>query len=368
MMLAPFGRRWSRRTFLASCSLLRLPAAPNKEALLPSEVQRYADPSTEFVVSRLTNPEHSSHLPEYYGRFISRRRTFLVYASDRTGSQQVFQMDLKSGQNRLLTEAAHLDPYSISLFPDERSLAYFDGPGLHQFWFRNSRTRRIYEVPSGYEHTGAFSMSADGKRAALVEKGGDRSRLRLIDLDSGGGSTVFETDGLVRSPMPRPNAQSILFQGADEAWSIIDYSGRNKRRLETAPGRCSPAVWSPDGKTVLYINVPPASGALNTLREFLVTENRDQLIAKTTQFVRFAPNRNASVFVCASGSKATPFISLMLRIGRELTLCEHRASDPSRITTVFSPDSNWIFFESDREGKPAIYSMAVNQLVEQTDS
>src|SRR5262245_22122484 len=66
MMLAPFGRSWSRRSFLVSCSLLRLPAASTKESLLPSEMVRYADPSTEFVVNRLTSPKYSSHLPEYY--------------------------------------------------------------------------------------------------------------------------------------------------------------------------------------------------------------------------------------------------------------------------------------------------------------
>jgi oligogalacturonide lyase len=277
-------------------------------------------------------------------------------------------MDLKTGENRLLTEAAALDPSSLSLFPDERSFVYFDGPALYRQTLENDRVRRIYQVPTGYEHGAALAMSTDGKRAALVEKSGGRSRLRLVNLDNGDASTIIESEGLLRNPIPRPNAQSILYQNPDDAWWIVDYNGRNMRRLETAPGRCGQALWSPDGRTVLYLNIPAAARELNTLREFLVADNRDLLIAKTTQFVRFAPNRNASVFVCASGSKASPFITLMLRMGRELTLCEHRASDPSRITTVFSPDSRWIFFESDRHGKPAIYAMAVSDLVEQTDS
>lgn len=362
------GMVCSRRAFLASCSLLPLSAESRKRPVFPSEVKRYADPSTELIVSRLTDPAHTSRLPAYFCRFISRRRTFLIYSSDRGGSLQVFRMDLKSGENRLLTEAAELDPSSISLFPDERSIAFLDGRWLHRLWLDRDRTREIYEVPDGYEHPGSFSMSSDGKRATLVEMKGGRSRLRLVDLSNGKASTVFESDGTLRNPVLRPNASSILFQGGDDAWWIIDYNGRNSRRLETAPGRCAQALWSPDGRTVLYLNIPPVSRELNSLREFLVTDNRDQLIAKTTQFVRFAQNRNASVFVCASGSKASPYIMLLLRVGRELTLCEHRASDPSRITTAFSPDSRWIFFESDGEGKSAIYAMAVNDLVEQTES
>ena len=101
---------------------------------------------------------------------------------------------------------------------------------------------------------------------------------------------------------------------------------------------------------MLYLNIPRFPRELNTLREIIVTTNRDHLIAKTTQFVRFSRNRNASVFVCASGAKASPYIMFLLRVGRELTLCEHRASDASHVTTAFSPDSRWIFFESDGEG------------------
>jgi len=33
---------------------------------------------------------------------------------------------------------------------------------------------------------------------------------------------------------------------------------------------------------------------------------------------------------------------------------------------VFSPNSQHVYFVSDREGKPAIYSVAVEKLVEET--
>ncbi|MCW5983440.1 MAG: PD40 domain-containing protein [Bryobacteraceae bacterium] len=367
LLRAPDGRCWSRRAFLLSCSAPALAAAPPKNSVFPSEVVRYADPSTEFIVHRFTDPANSCRLPEYYCRFVSRNRSFLVYASDRTGAQQIFQMDLKTGQNRLLTEAARLDPASVTLFPDERSVAYFDGSSLNRLWLNNRRVRRLYDVANGFEHAGAFALSADGRRAVLVEKSGDRSRLRLINVAAASAVTVYESNGLLRNPLPRPNGATILFQGSDDAWWLIDFDGRNNRRLETAPGRCVQALWSPDGRTILYLNVPSVPRELHTLREFTLAENRDRLVARTTQFVRFSQNRNASVFVCASGAKASPYIMLLLRVGRELTLCEHRASDPSRITAAFSPDSRWIFFESDRDGKPAIYGMPVTQLVEQTE-
>ena len=35
---------------------------------------------------------------------------------------------------------------------------------------------------------------------------------------------------------------------------------------------------------------------------------------------------------------------------------------------MFSPDSQRIYFQSDRDGKPAIYGMHVDKLVEKTDT
>ena len=58
----------------------------------------------------------------------------------------------------------------------------------------------------------------------------------------------------------------------------------------------------------------------------------------------------------------------MRAVKRELTLCEHRASDPRMVAPVFSPNSQSVFFGSDQHGKPAIYSMAVEKLVSETDS
>ena len=41
--------------------------------MFASETVRYIDPATEFPVLRLTDPSHTSLLPYYYGRAISRR-------------------------------------------------------------------------------------------------------------------------------------------------------------------------------------------------------------------------------------------------------------------------------------------------------
>ena len=50
----------------------------------------------------------------------------------------------------------------------------------------------------------------------------------------------------------------------------------------------------------------------------------------------------------------------------ERTLCEHKASNPEWVAPVFSPDSQRIYFQSDRHGKPALYEVRVGRFVEET--
>ena len=73
--------------------------------------------------------------------------------------------------------------------------------------------------------------------------------------------------------------------------------------------------------------------------------------------------------MAASGSVASPYILILVRsVARELTLCEHRASDASMVNPAFTPDSRNVLFVSDRHGKPAIYMMSVARFVEETSA
>ena len=149
---------------------------------------------------------------------------------------------------------------------------------------------------------------------------------------------------------------------------LANYDAAQDYRLRLADGETGPAEWSPDGRTVLYLNYPAERGKLHNLREFTPDTNEDKMLAPTTQFVAFGPNADATVFVGASGSKASPHVLLLVRaVQRELTLAEHRSSDPAMGAPVFSPNSQRVFFSSDQRGRPAIYTMSVERLVEETE-
>jgi oligogalacturonide lyase len=113
--------------------------------------------------------------------------------------------------------------------------------------------------------------------------------------------------------------------------------------------------------------VPKNDVFISEVREVKPEEGKERCVSKTSQFAAFSPNEDDSVFVGASRSKAQPNIILLLRSAqRELTLCEHHSSNPMDVRPAFSPDSRRVYFQSNREGKPAIYSVNVEQLVEPT--
>lgn len=358
----------TRRVFLSLIPGAHLVHGVERFANLPSEIKRYADPATEFSVLRLTDPSHNSFLPAYYGRAISRRGNFLLYSSDRTGTIHAYRMDLKTGQSRQITALEGLAPSSVTLAGDERNAFLMAGRAVYQVNLPNLREHQIYGIPEGYEPGTGFSVSEDGMYAALVEKRSANFRLRLINVVKDSAMTVIEASEEISDPVIRPKRAGILYRSASREIHVINFDGAQNQRLHLASGGLGPALWSQDGRTVDYLNFPEDRKQLNNIREYTPDANEDRVVAATTQFVHFGRNADSSVFVGASGSKASPYVLLLVRaVKRELTLCEHKASDPRQVAPVFAPNSQRVFFQTDRHGKWAIYSMALEKFVEETE-
>jgi oligogalacturonide lyase len=351
----------SRRWFLFSLPVAAL-ASRGTTAVFPAA--SHADAATDLPVVRLTNPEFSSFLPPPYAYAIARRGNFLLYASDATGRMETYRLDIKKGESRQLTEAESLR--GLTMLPDERGFLYIDGDRLMAATISSLTPRELYQAGEGSEVRPGIGVSVDGLYAAVVERKGALERLQLVNLRTGQVTLLAEAGEPMGDPQPRPKRASVLYRRGADFW-LANYDGRQDYRLRIAPGEIGPAQWSPDGRTLLYLNYPSEAGKLHNIREFVPDTNEDHPVADTTQYVGFRSNADASMFVGASGSKASPYILVLARkVNRELTLCEHRASDPAMVAPIFSANSQQIFFTSDMHGKPAIYQMDVARMVEQT--
>jgi oligogalacturonide lyase len=356
-----------RRLCLSALAVSRLFAQGRKGEILPSDAERYSDPLTELEVYRLTKPEYTSTLTAYYNRGIAHNSSWMLCGSDRTGSPQGFRLDLKSGEMRQMTEREGLDPSTLTLAPDNRSFCYLAGRSVYITMVANLKERELYEVPEGWEAAGGMSVGPDGTHVTLVERRGETSRLRMVTLAHGAARTVMEAGFAMSAPMARPMRAQILYRQGSEGLWMVNADGTQNHQLKLAAGGIGTPNWSSDGKTVLYLNFPEDRTQLNNLREFTPDTGVDKMIGKTSQFAAFGANRDASVFVGASRNTSRAVL-LLLRAGhRERTMCEHKASNAEAVAPLFSPDSQRIYFQSDRHGKAAIYSMHVEKLVEKTE-
>ncbi len=329
-----------------------------KGQILPQagEFVRFADPTTETSVVRLTSPAYANVLPSPTNRFVSLKPRFLLCSSDRNGPMAPFQIDLRTGAMRQICETAKLDPVSLCLDAQGRSVYFLDGGSLQ-------------EIVLGGKH-GAKTMTEDISAFAIGQSPSELFTIRRGQLEQAGpnGTTVLaeQADGPC---VVRPGEGGCLFarrpSGPErELWYAPVASPRKPGCV--ARGLVSNPCWSADGQSVLFLRQTPVNDVLiSEVREVRPEEGKERAVSKTSQFAVFSPNGNDSVFVGASGSKAQPNIILLLSsTQRELTLCEHRSSNAADVRPVFSPDSRRVYFQSDREGKLAIYSVNVELLVE----
>lgn len=362
------GRNFSRRGFLFStAAAAQLAAQQKKTGSFPSEVKRYEDPTTELDVYRLTDPGHSSTLPAYYNRAIAHNSGSMIFCCDRSGTPQAHRMDLKTGETRELTDANDLDGSSLTLTPDNRWFCYFAGRQLFMSTLAG-HVKPLYRVADGWERCPGLTVGPDGTHATFAERQGDKSRLMMVALVQGAARSVVEVPFGMSHPIPRPMRAQVLFRQGDEALWMVNSDGTQKRQLKLAPGKVGPANWAADGKSLLYLSFPADPRQITTIRECVPDTNSDTLVAKTSQYAHFAFNQPDTVFAGACRSAASPTILIMLRsTKRELTMCEHKASHPDMTAPRFSLDSQRLYFESDRDGKPAIYGIHLERFLEKTE-
>lgn len=353
--------------FIAAAGLKTPHALAAGAHSFPSELKRLTDPATEFPILRLTSPEYNAKLPWITNRFIGHKSNFLVYSSDRAApNTALYRLDLKSGESQLIAEGQAVDPRFAALTPDDRGCYYAEGETLFEVGLSGGRARELYRTEEGWKRPTLPAVTEDGFAALWPEQKEQTLRIRFIPLGKTGPTTVVESAEAVSELAPRPRRASFLYRrSANELW-LANFDGQRNYRLKIAGAPFSYAQWTADGRSILYLSKPAPPG-LAEIREFTPDTNEDKLVTKTSQYAAFSRNADASVFVGASGSKASPYLFLLIRaVQRELAIAEHKASDPSTCMPVFSPNSHRVFFETDRDGRRCLYSMIVDKLVEET--
>ena len=397
----------TRRVFLAGLSPLA--AATQRPAGKRTRVDATAavspDPLTGRLKWRLTDPKILHHLPHYHHRFIAKNNSFMLVASERSGSRQIYRMNLPEGDMVQLTDGPGVHSYSPTFDRKEKKFFLLQGNELKSVSSRSGVDRRVYRTPAGWRMTGHLSVSDNARYAAVVEmkeedwvddgleeqfKARPQCRIQLVDLRRGRAELLVQENQWLAHPQFRPRSRDLLYCH-EGPWGEVDarlwlMTPAAKRPISLRPRHGEEQLgheyWSAYGHEVCYVFYPDASGRDATVRCVNTSTREERVLSLCTKFGWLVGNHDDSAIIGASRAVTGPNIYVLFpRLRREITICEHDSSaKPYPIAgargidscaacpePVFSPDSQLIYFVSDREGKPAIYRTQVPDLVEKTE-
>ncbi len=162
---------------------------------------------------RLTDWIGTDNFPMWHGETI-------YFTSDRTGRLQIWAHDLKTGQQRQVTNHDEYDVKHPSLGPD--SIVYENGGWLYVLDLATEKSRKV-----------TVTLRSDNTAA--------RPGLRPVADLIGGGDLA-------------PDAKRAVFEARGDIFTVPAEKG-DVRNLTATPGiRERDAVWSPDGRQVAYLS------------------------------------------------------------------------------------------------------------------
>ena len=401
----PLMRRVSRRAFLMTASV----ASAARGTRVSSPRKAFTDGLTGREVERLTQPTVLHHLPAPNLRCIARNGSFVVVAAEHGGSRQFHRLDIRRERLTQITEGLPVHPYAAHLRANDRGLYYLQGSRLVLSDLGGRGPRVLYECPDGWTLTGDLDLSLGERYAALVEMRREdlrqtpdeqfevRPRCRIVVVEcktrAGRGTSqiVLEDRRWLSSPCFRPLRSQLLYkregpwQRVRRRLQIVSLDGTERRTLRTSKGseRTCAAYWSADGALLRFTLFPDGSKWTSSIRSLQPETGSETVHAPCSAYDWMAENSDASTILGASRRPAGPNIYVLFpNMAREITLCEHRSTlrpypvaGADQIDTraacpapSITRDSSWVYFVSDWEGKPALYRMAIDDLVEETNT
>jgi serine/threonine-protein kinase len=244
----------------------------------------------------------------------------LLYAQSGTLMAAPFDLkQLKVGEpRRPVVEGLRQSPtagYAPFSFSQNGLLYYVRGGewlARRQLVWVNRQGEQVEPLPLPPQAYGDLRLSPDGRRLALAKFERGAFNVWVYDLPSGPATQLtFESNN--SSPLWTPDGNWLTFTswraGPFDVYRVpVDRSG-NEEPLVTGPYDQVATSWSPDGKILLFTESSPVTG-------------------EDIWFLSVEDGNTPRPLLCESWNE---------RSG------------------VFSPDGNWIAYQSDREGSDEVY-------------
>jgi eukaryotic-like serine/threonine-protein kinase len=204
---------------------------------------------------------------------------------------------------------------------------------------------------------GAFSVSASG---TIAWRGGEPAHRQLIWFDRSGRNvgTLGPPDPLVLNPEISPDNQRVLVtRGRLELADIWIQDGPRGTRFTSDPADDRLAIWSPDGKEVVFAsnrNFGSEPGNLDLYRKPASGLGSEELLLHTKAAKlpnSWSPDGRYLLY-CSLENKGDLMVLPLTGDRKPYPFVRTQFSEDEGI---FSPDGKWVAYESDESGRSEVY-------------
>lgn len=221
----------------------------------------YIVDSDGFGLRRLTNDAATNDSAIAMSPELSPNGRHLVYVSYRAGKPVIYERDLVSGADRIISDIGKINVTPV-YSPDGRRILLGRTESDHTELFEVQRdplccTRRVTYTSSGETIGGAYSP--DGQQLAITSSPLGNPQIYVMDLKRGGDPRivsryVFGERGYATSPDWSPRGDRIAYHTWVDQWFqivTVNPDGTD-RRVMTSRGTNEDPSWAPDGRHLVF--------------------------------------------------------------------------------------------------------------------
>lgn len=240
-------------------------------------------------------------------------RSFIAFASNRTGNFEIWLMDWDGANQRQITRHNALSILPSCSADNERMVYTSFARGTSDMYIINRRGGARTRVPTGLNLNTSATFSPISNDIAFVGSVAGNPDIYLVKDDGSNLRRLTHDSSIESTPEWSPNGRQISFtsgrSGSPQIYTM-DAEGSNVQRISFEGEWNDDATWSPDGSQIAYTS--RVDGRFQ-IRVADLANNKSRILA-------------------GEGSNEQP---------------------------AWSPDGKWIAFQSNRSGRWQIYRMRV---------